>query len=88
MDVSLRLGCDWVAVAWCWGCMVVGVGVLGVGVAWWSAIYAIGYQAPHRLEYFNEHRECQIFLSIPKYTSVYRTLGLGHYGVVLVNSVI
>ena len=58
------------------------------GGAWWSAIYAIGYQAPHRLEYFNEHRECQIFLSIPKYTSVYRAFGLGHYGVVLVNSVI
>ena len=58
------------------------------GGAWCSAIYAIGYQAPHRLEYFNEHRECQIFLSIPKYTSVYRAFGLGHYGVVLVNSVI
>ena len=58
------------------------------GGAWWSAIYAIGYQAPHRLEYFNEHRECQIFLSKPKYTSVYRALGSVHYGVVLVNNVI
>ena len=46
------------------------------GGAWWSAIYATGYQAPHRLEYFNDHRECQIFLSIPKYTSIYRALGL------------
>ena len=46
------------------------------GGARWSAIYATGYQAPHRLEYFNDHRECQIFLSIPKYTSIYRALGL------------